>query len=343
MGIGRTTMAMPLPYVLCPTQDIFWHALRAADKAEVIWCIKNGFPYINGEVDLAAGGKATPLAFAAKYRLCEIAAYLLENGADPNGCLGPNSCLMWALCNSRCPEAQVSMVELLLKHKADPNQRNKHGQLPLLCVVQDDLPDSEAKLAIVKLLLEAGAQPDACVGTTADEGGLTPLMQAAHEDRFFLVKLLIKYGADPDYAFKAFEHQIVQLTPDMQWLLKLWPSMTPTAIAAVEGDVGELTELLHQGADPMEEIEFPDCEKNSNVVQLAGYKVVCMRLCGKQPSEDVLQTLKRSMSWRPEHHYLFPPEFRSGVVYLRKALFANFDYDMMVLIFTFLPREWGLA
>jgi len=336
---------MPLPYVLCPTRDFFWCALRAADKAEVRWCLENGFREVNKEVHLAAGGKATPLAFAVKYGLLEIAAYLLENGADPNGCLGPNSCLMWALCNSRCPEAQVSMVELLVKHKADPNQRNKHGQLPLHCVVErDDLPDSEAKLAIVKLLLEAGAQPDACVGTTADEGGLTPLMQAAHEDRFFLVKLLIKYGADPDYAFKAFEREIVQLTPDMQWVLKLWPSMTPTAIAAVEGDVGELRELLHQGADPMEEIEFPDCDIKSNVEQLAGYKVVCMRLCGKQPSDDVLQTLKHSMRWCPAHHDLFPPAFRFGVVYLRKrTVFADFDYDMVVKIFTFLPREWGLA
>ena len=298
---------MPLPYVFCPTPDRFWYALRAADKAGVRWCLEFGFLDVTEKVHLADGGKATPLAFAVKYGHVQIAAYLLENGADPNGCLGLNSCLMWALCNSRCPEAQVSMVELLLKHKADPNQRNKHGQLPLHCVVErrDDLPDSEAKLASVKLLLEAGAQPDACVGTTADEGGLTLLTQAACEDRFFWVKLLMKYRADPDYAVKAFQRQIVQLSPDMQWLLVLWPSMTPTAIAAVEGDVGELKKLLHEGADPMEEIEFPGCEEKSNVVQLAGYEVVCMRLCGKQPSEDVLQTLKRSMSWCPEHHYLF--------------------------------------
>ena len=203
-------------YTLCPTVDDFWHAIRAGNLPEVRWCFENGFLDVNEEVHLAAGGKATLLAFAVKYGHLQIAAYLLlENGADPNGCLGINSCLMWALCNSRCPEAQVSMVELLVKHKADPNQRNKHGQLPLHCVVQrrDDLPDSEAKLAIVKLLLEAGAQPDACVGTTADEGGLTPLMQAAHEDRAPLVKLLIKYKADPDYAFKAFEHQIVPAHP----------------------------------------------------------------------------------------------------------------------------------
>ena len=343
-------MPMPyMPYMRRPTLEDLWLAVRAGEEPEARWCIENGVD-VNEEVHLAAGGPATALSLAMKNGHLTLATCLLENGADPNGCLGPNSCLLWALWNSRYSEPQVSMVELLLKHNADPNQRNKYGHLPLNYVIRrDDQPDPNVNLGIVKLLLEAGAHPDACMdgNTTADEGGLTCLMQAAFNDHFPRVKMLLKHRADPVYPLKAFENQNIQLSPDMHWLLLLWPSMTPTAIAAVEGHVDELTELLHKGADPTEEIKFPGCEKNSTVVSLAECEVFCMRLCGKQPSDGILQTLKCSMSWSPANHYLFPPAFRFGVVYLRKALkrnqtvFAGFNEDILVLIFTFLPRNWN--
>ena len=156
---------------------------------------------------------------------------------------------------------------------------NKYGHVPLNYVIRrDDQPDPNVNLGIVKLLLEAGAQPDACMdgNTTADEGGLTCLTQAAFNDHTQRVSSLLKYGADPAYPLKAFENQNIQLSPNMQWLLKC------------------------------------------------------------------------SISWRPKHHCLFPPAFRFGVVYLRKALkrnqtvFAGFNEDILVLIFTFLPRDWGL-
>merc|ERR1739838_94587 len=147
------------------------------------------------------------------------------------------------------------------------------------------------RMAIVESLLKGGAQPDACVDTTAAEGGLTSLMQAVRDGRAPMARLLMNYGAEPYYALKYVEDQHMQLSPNMHWQLLLWPSMTPTAIAAVEGHVDELTELLYKGADPMEEIKFPGCEKKSSVVSLAGCEVVCERLCGKKPSDDALQTL----------------------------------------------------
>ena len=82
----------------------------------------------------------------------------------------------------------VSLVEFLLKQKADPNVDVDDGYTCLLTAVESDATDS---IAIVKLLLAANADIHA-IGTN----GWTPLHMAAARGHVAKCRLLIDAGAD---------------------------------------------------------------------------------------------------------------------------------------------------
>jgi len=80
----------------------------------------------------------------------------------------------------------VDAVQVLLKHKADPEKRNGNGQSPIAGAA------FKGDLAVVKALVAGGAQIE---GASFD--GRTALMMAAMFNRVEIVEYLIDQGADP--------------------------------------------------------------------------------------------------------------------------------------------------
>jgi ankyrin repeat protein len=80
----------------------------------------------------------------------------------------------------------LDAVQVLLKHKADPEIRNDNGQSPIAGAA------FKGDLAMVKVLVEGGAEVE---GSSFD--GRTALMMAAMFNRTAIVDYLISQGADP--------------------------------------------------------------------------------------------------------------------------------------------------
>ncbi|OLF52488.1 ankyrin repeat domain-containing protein [Pseudomonas chlororaphis] len=80
----------------------------------------------------------------------------------------------------------VEAVQVLLKHKADPEIRNDNGQSPIAGAA------FKGDLAVVKALVEGGAEVE---GSSFD--GRTALMMAAMFNRPEIVDYLIGKGANP--------------------------------------------------------------------------------------------------------------------------------------------------
>lgn len=120
------------------------------------------------------------LHWAAENGLIDIAALLIEQGADPNA---PdhfgNTALHLAL-------AYPAVVELLLESGAEVNAKNALGNTPLHLAVKDR--------RVVETLLDAGASVNARNGLDK-----TPLHYAMRQGRspysLAIVELLIRAGA----------------------------------------------------------------------------------------------------------------------------------------------------
>lgn len=140
---------------------------------------------------------------------------LLEAGAhvDPRDDEGRTP-LMLAVEHLRLPAVQV-----LLDHRADPNVRDREGNTLLHQVVRQR---SKAALALVQMLLAAGAEPDA---RTREH--FTPLLLAATDAA---ARLLVEAGADVNAATR--NH------------------VTPLVLAIHRGDVATARLLIHAKARP---------------------------------------------------------------------------------------------
>lgn len=104
--------------------------------------------------------KYTPFYIAVKKANANIANFLLEKGANINAKNGADveeTPLHYAVRLK-----QADFIALLLKHKADPNIRDKNGKTPLhLAAINDDLQAAES-------LINAGARGNIHDGTNPD-------------------------------------------------------------------------------------------------------------------------------------------------------------------------------
>lgn len=114
-----------------------------------------------------------------------IALELLDRGADPNDTTdGLSHPMFWATHN----EEASRLLSLFLEHGADPNARagdDEYYYSILHRIVSESSP------AAVRVLLEAGADPD-----QTDSDGLTALhAAAAYSEHSETIKLLLEHGA----------------------------------------------------------------------------------------------------------------------------------------------------
>jgi ankyrin len=165
-----------------------------------------------------AGG-FTALLFAAREGCADCAKYLAEGGADLN-LTDPEGCtpLLLSILN-----ANFDVAAYLVHKGANVNKWDWYGQTPLYAAVdlntvphggRPDRPslDETSSLEVVKMLLDAGANPNAqlklaqpyrAVGPDRGADGMitigtTPLIRAAKAFDVAAIKLLLERGALPN-------------------------------------------------------------------------------------------------------------------------------------------------
>jgi cytohesin len=218
-------------YALGASPDM-WQALLDAGthpntvdskgRTPLSYATEGGYPelvkfLLAAKADPNAGTLDVPL-LCAIYRKDEVSAeQLLQAGANPNakgntswnltfGHNGyPNGCVCTPLALA-VAEGQLSLMQLLLKFKADPNVAQTNDQ-PLLFLA---LSEPE----ILRALLDAGADVNALEAISASPfGGLpvraprygmpvpilhkTLLQEAVSQNQAESVELLLQHGADP--------------------------------------------------------------------------------------------------------------------------------------------------
>ncbi|MEO8256126.1 MAG: ankyrin repeat domain-containing protein [Acidobacteriota bacterium] len=155
-------------------------------------------------------GGLTPLLYAARENCVACVTVLLEKGADidlqdPEGV----SPLLVAIMN-----VNWDLARHLIMAGADVNQWDIYGESPLFTAVDlhnrtdggrasIDPPNRTTGLAVVKALIEHGANPDmqlffkpANARGATNTRGATPLIRAANNGDLEVVKLLLEHGAD---------------------------------------------------------------------------------------------------------------------------------------------------
>lgn len=148
---------------------------------------------VEGKRGVVAFGGRTALAMAADHDDVEMIDLLLAAGADVDGTVCDDELYTPLRCAALAGASKA--VKALLAGGADKNSRCKAGY--------DHTPLHEAAkrsgkkhVEIVRLLLEAGAEPDAPLTI-----GTTPLAMAANsypsEHVCETIALLLRYGADP--------------------------------------------------------------------------------------------------------------------------------------------------
>ncbi len=204
------------------------------------------------DVNKRALDKDTPLIVAAGYGTPEAVAFLLSKGARVNDA---NESGRTALHNACQYGRKTEIVDILLRHNADPNLKTKKGATPLM------LASWQGKTDAVALLLGRGADVTAMTAGTgsswyeiSDAGGfaefikrsrsydmlstgrVNALMLAAFHNRRECLQLLLRHGADPDHRLKG--------------------GVTAAMLAAAQGYTDIVSELAAHGADLKAETDF---------------------------------------------------------------------------------------
>jgi ankyrin repeat protein len=159
------------------------------------------------------GGELTPLVYAARAGSIDAARTLLEAGADVNQVTRYG----WSALLAATQNRNYQMGEFLIERGADVNIANKGGWTPLYLATDNRnieggdyptrMPDMD-HLAYIKLLLDAGAAPNARLSESTetrtvftnqwlDEEGATAFLRASQSGDVELMRLLLEHGADP--------------------------------------------------------------------------------------------------------------------------------------------------
>lgn len=130
---------------------------------------------------LTTQAQSTSLIEAVRNNSLDEVKSFIQKGADVNACDDDSDNV---LINAAI-YASADCMDLLLKHKADPNLKNKYGHTPLMLCTSD--------LAKIKLLLASGAN----INDTSKSGNTALLIACLGYGRYETVKWLLDEGADP--------------------------------------------------------------------------------------------------------------------------------------------------
>lgn len=150
---------------------------------------------LGADVDAPSTSGSTALALASTKGHFELVRLLVSRGASVNAKAGGGTPLM-----SAAMRRQADLMQLLLTSGADVNARTDQGGTALAFVFKVDtgpagiqlMPGEESFLAAAKMLLTAGADPNA-----SDAFGQTPLIRAAVLNQANVCRALLEAGADP--------------------------------------------------------------------------------------------------------------------------------------------------
>ena len=135
-----------------------------------------------------AGKGATPLFIACSYYE-EMAKLLISKGADVNITTYSGDSPLMAACF-----LSEDIVKLLLSKGADINAKNKDETgVFTYCIM--GIMQGRVSTALAERLLSEGANVDEAP-TSGEVAGYTPLIMAAYNQQYDLVKFLIAKGAD---------------------------------------------------------------------------------------------------------------------------------------------------
>lgn len=150
----------------------------------------------NATVDFI--GTETPvLLFAAGNGLVEKTRLLLEAGADPDSRSKDGPLLASKVAD------QPAIVRLFIEHGADLERPEAMGLRPLHAAIYNNGYQQACVAESVRLLLEAGAIPNALTATPEGEKnpeGISPLMLAAQKGCYEAAEALLEGGADASLA-----------------------------------------------------------------------------------------------------------------------------------------------
>ena len=139
------------------------------------------------DIDARDGAGRTPLGLALEkgHAFAGMTSLLLELGAraDLPSAGAPPLCIA-------AERGSIRQMEELLEHGADPDLRDDAGRPPLIAAIVGTDPSP----ARARLLIDAGADPNATCSLWGDEG-VTPLMAAAVSAPIEVVELLLSSGA----------------------------------------------------------------------------------------------------------------------------------------------------
>jgi len=197
----------------------------ACSDVELILAVKNGdlagarslVEEHEVDVDAAQPDGATALHWAAHLDDLEMAALLVESGAD----VGVRNDFGVMPLSLACTRGSARMIEILLEAGADPNASLVSGETALMTAARTGVPDavrvlvdhgadldaqeprqnqtalmwaiSEKHTAVALFLIERGADIHA-----ATKGGFTPLLFAVRQGELKVAKALADGGADVD-------------------------------------------------------------------------------------------------------------------------------------------------
>lgn len=202
------------------------HTAAAANHTEIVkLLLKAGGDPNYTNLSLAYSRSQVPLQFAASHANLEVVKALLAHGASVSGPAKSTrrKAIHYAIrpieqSSPGRPQQRLAVVKVLLKAGADPNLRAENDWTPLHEAV------AAGNTEIVELLLQHGAKVDA-----PTHSGRTPLHLGSAPNGLAIGKLLVKHGAKVDAEDR---HRQLQ----------------PHHYAAKRGDVELVAFLLESGA-----------------------------------------------------------------------------------------------
>lgn len=135
---------------------------------------------------------ASGAAYKAEERMACI-RLLLESGFQLASLERPDDAPMYIFTAS-CGD--IPLLRLLFDYGANPNAYHPSFRRSILFEAVDSYREPEA---VVRLLLEKGADPNATAVYDPENGPITPLWRAAKLERWGVCAALIEKGADPDF------------------------------------------------------------------------------------------------------------------------------------------------